>query len=265
MLSKGEIKDLQVEVDEAIDLLFIKAKENSSESDYILFLSRSKFECSKDTGWKETFVCDYAMDEIKDKSRVKFLIDYLNAVYHGKTDQLPTDLSFLITIELMIYTHIWESYRNLATYKRLADLVAGRPYNWNVQFKDNSKYKFIQNQIKQPLTKKCPKTFKLLSAIYKSQYRNAFAHSQYHFEFGNDRITLENYVSGSDDCPEEFISFKAWTKVFLQSSFFQIGVHNRTVQELKKLEKESYEVYHPKHKSMVTINFDRENLNFRAQ
>lgn len=265
MIKKSKYKSLKTEVIEAVNELFEVIKGYGNQENFILFLSRSKYEKSKDTDDRGIFICDFAGDEMKDQSRNQFLLDYLNQAYSFRGSVNSSDSGFSISLELMMYSHIWESHRNLTTYKHVADLASAQPFDWNLQIPDDSKFKFIKNKVREPLKTKCPKVYTLLNEVYKSQYRNAFAHSQYHFYFNDEAITLENY--DGDDNPVRTLSFDDWTPIFLKSALFQIELHKRAMEEIKQLDQDSYSVKitHPDRKGMATIFFDRQNFKFRAQ
>lgn len=58
------------------------------------------------------------------------------------------DSKFTLTIELIIYTHLWESKHNLSNFKKLADLISSNSYDWNVAIPGDSKYKFVKKNIR---------------------------------------------------------------------------------------------------------------------
>ena len=83
MIRKNEFTKLRLEIKSAIDELFETAKKNEkNKNDYILFLARSFYDTeiakTKFSPWQ----IDRALDELVDRHRVDFLIEYLNNQYN---------------------------------------------------------------------------------------------------------------------------------------------------------------------------------------
>lgn len=150
MIRKFEFKKLQLEVQTSINEAFDYAKKHEkNENDYILFLSRSCYDEKLDKSRFSPWKIDDSLNELFDRHRVDFLIQYLNELYSFKTEN-TADSRFSLTLELMIYTHIWESFHNLYNLKRLADLCRSKSYCWSVNVGSKSRAKFVAREIKEP-------------------------------------------------------------------------------------------------------------------
>lgn len=264
MIRRQEFKKLRLEIESAINEVFLFSKEHEkNENDYILFLSRSKYEPNyegKDgmTPW----LLDHSLDEIFDRDRVDFLLEYLNSQYHFKSEN-TADSKFSLSLELMIYTHLWESKRNLVTFKKLADLCDSQSYDFNVSVPSRGKYDFVIKKVRNVFEKHNLKIFEIIKDAYCSQLRNAFAHSVYHFDLNSTDIILENF--NPPDSPLKRISYDDWTIVFLKSALLQNLMHNKFVQEIGKLEplkKYSVRMDYRDNKSNGIIIYDQENKRF---
>ena len=241
MIRRSEFRKLQLEIEPAIDELYQTAKKNEkNKNDYILFLARSSYETKIDKSKFSPWRLDNKLDELVDRHRVDFLIQYLNNQYNFQTEN-SADSKFSLSLELMIYTHLWESKHNLANFKKIADLCDSKDYDWNVKVPGDSKYKFVKNNVRDIFEKHSLKIYSILKDCYKSQLRNAFAHSLYHFSLNGSNIVLENYEKTKH--PLKGLSFDEWTVIFLKSALLQNYFHNKFSSEIEALEKgKEYEV-----------------------
>ena len=107
---KGKIAEIIHEVEAVIEEVFEYIRANDYNS-FVLLIGRGEvFPGLKNTEWSDC-VMDYQMDRYHDETRERFYLNYLNRNYRrdgfdysGKSG--IDDLS----IEMMIYTHLWESY-----------------------------------------------------------------------------------------------------------------------------------------------------------
>lgn len=99
--------------------------------------------------------------------------------------------------------------------KKLADLCDSKPYDCAVKIPIDSKFKFVKNYIRDVLKKHNLKIYNIINDCYRSQFRNAFAHSLYHFSINGDFIVFENY--GGENAIVQRISFDEWTEIFLKT------------------------------------------------
>jgi len=241
MIRRDDFRKLRLEVETAVNEVFEYTKKNEkNENDYILFLARSYYDKEIDKSRFSPWQIDRSLDEMIDRHRVDFLLQYLNQQYGFQTKN-SADSKFSLTLELMIYTHIWESFHNLHNYKRLADLCDSKDYNWNIEIGKKSRFTFIKDNIKNVFEKHNLKIYDLIDKSYNSQLRNAFAHSLYHFSLNGHHIVLENYDGANANIKQ--LSFDKWTERFLTSALIQNVYHNKFTSEIKLLKhKKKYEV-----------------------
>jgi hypothetical protein len=118
----------------------------------------------------------------------------------------------------MVYTHIWEAKPFLKKLYRLAHLWNGERYAWNVQIPDMSKHNFIRTDIRKIFEDKKSPLFQIIKNGFHTSLRNAFAHSEYHFDTMNAgrRIILNKKNKESWELKE--ISFNDWSRRFAYSA-----------------------------------------------
>lgn len=136
-------------------------------------------------------VIDYQLDRYYDKTREGFYLRYLNRNYrkegfHYDGDDGIDDLS----IEMMIYDHLWDSSYFLKSLLRISSVLSGDGYLWNPQIPEKGKWTFINTQIIEPLIKNGIALGQIVKAGYSSDIRNAFAHSLYNIDKENRTITI---------------------------------------------------------------------------
>lgn len=239
MITKDEYIELLALVEKAVDEAFDCAKQNEkNENDFLLFLSRSNLREVKNenidlSSWR---ISD-STENLFDQDRVLLLTNYLNGAYRFENEK-SNDSKITLTLELMLYTHIWESNRNLLYYKRLTDLCSGEVYSMKVGLPNYQRSKFIRKKIRDRLTNRNLNLGKLVTESYSNQLRNAFAHSQYHFNMKYPWIMLENHDKGYNEL--RYIEYDQWTRRFLISTKIQNIFFNKFHEEILNLEKDKY-------------------------
>ena len=265
MIKKDEFHQLRLEIESAIEELFEYAKKHEkNKNDYILFLSRSIYDEEKEETNFSPWQVDNSLDEFKDRHRVEFLLYYLNQQYTFGNVINTSDSQYTLSLELMIYTHIWESFHNLKNLKKIADLCDSQDYNWNIQIGKKPRAIWIKENIIQVFEKHNLKIFSLIDEAYKNQLRNAFAHSLYHFSLNGYFINLENYNGKNIDR----LTFDEWTRKFLISALIQNTFHNKILSEVRSLEDgKIFEVVmnHKDYKETGEIKYEKEGNRFRAR
>ncbi|OYU83368.1 MAG: hypothetical protein CFE24_11730 [Flavobacterium sp. BFFFF2] len=229
-----------MQIEDAVNEAFEFAKKNEkNKNDYILFLSRTAYNPSAHNEFS-SWTIDNSLQELIDRHRVDFLLYYLNQSYNFQTEN-SVDSKVSLTIELMIYSHLWESKHNLANFKKLADLIDSKPVDWELKIPEDSKFMFVKNNIRDVFEKYNLKIYQIFKECYRSQLRNAFAHSLYHFSLNGHYLVFENYKEPNHQIKE--MSFDDWTVIFLKSTLLQNEYHNKFSREIEALEKgKEYEV-----------------------
>lgn len=152
---------------------------------------------------------------------------YLKAVVYNpdkssEIEQLTDNEEFTIQIEMLIYLKIWESDTFIKKMYQLARLINGEDYDWHFKIKGHDKNDvgglprsvLINDHVAKKFTKKLPKIAKYFTSCYKSQIRNAIAHSQYAI-LGRS-IILNNHIDEKKNSLSH-ITFDNWTKMFHQT------------------------------------------------
>jgi hypothetical protein len=225
MINKEDFRKIKTEVDSAIEEVFQYAKQHEkNENDFILFLSNAEF-IERYVGTNiNPHVVDYRINGYRDEERLKFLVEYLNNAYSFKTEN-STDTKTSITIELMIYTHLWESKPFLRQLKKLANICNAENYDWKVEVPDFTKHTFIREKIRDIFGDKELKIETIMSKGYHSSLRNAFAHSEYVFDMNRPELILTNFKGNNWEV--EKISYDDWTVRFCYSFLLSYGFQER--------------------------------------
>lgn len=216
---KGKIEEIIHEVEAAIEEVFEYIRTNDYNS-FVLLIGRGEvFPGLKNTEGSDC-VMDYQMDRYHDETRERFYLNYLNRNYRrdgfdysGKSG--IDDLS----IEMMIYTHLWESYYFLKSLKRIASIVNGDNYLWEVVIPDGGKCSFVKGVITAFQEKKL-KLGDIIEKGYNSDIRNSFAHALYNVDVFVKTITLRPRRG------ERTITFSDFQQKFLYSVILMNKLQN---------------------------------------
>jgi hypothetical protein len=223
MISKTDFSSIYNEVDTALKESFAKAYQQSKKTGgFICFLADGNYHNQFEGTKLNPNVIDYSLDIIRDKNRLEYLQEFLNDRYNFEKKQ-TVDTSTSITNELMIYTHIWESKPFLRTLKRLADLSNYGNYQWSVEVPDNTKYTFIRD-FKEAFNDNNLLIGEIINKSFNSSLRNAFAHSEYTFEYQKNTIKCLNYKNES--WAIDSLTYDEWTKRFCYSFLLSFQLHN---------------------------------------
>ena len=238
MIVKEDFEKINNEVRNTVLELFSHIRQKDQKNEYYLFLANAQ-KVKINNQSVNPFMVDCRIDDYNDEARSNTLIDYANHHYSFKNIEITHDTLDSITFEMMIYTHLWESKPFLKILKRIANLVDGVEYDWDIKIPDFTKHEFIRKKI-------CDK-FKGLSfynvfkSSYHSQIRNAFAHSDYALEPDAPKIELLNYEGKSHEL--EYISFDDWTKRFCYTFLIGFHIHNKFQEERRSLKSGYANVY----------------------
>lgn len=186
---------------------------------FILFIGRADT-VSKNPHQKRC-VIDYELDRYYDRTREGFYIRYLNRNYckegfHYEGDMGIDDLS----IEMMIYTHLWDSSYFLKSLVRVASILSGKGYEWSHEIEERGKWDYIHDNIINPLKEYGFSLGKIVEKAYSSDIRDSFAHSLYIVNEENRTITLRPKRGTTK------ISFDEFQQKFLYSVILMNLMHN---------------------------------------
>lgn len=223
MITKIKFDSINSEVQKAVSEIYSELKKLNPEG-YIMFLADCEYEKRYDnkTTRFSPYVLDYVADKLKDQSRITFLTSFLQMFYSFPPEKDDIDNNELrLQMELMVYTHIWESKAFLKDLFRLSHLLNGENYDWKVKVPDMTKHDFIRNEVRAYFlkSKKVKSIGDIMTKGYHSSLRNAFAHSEYSFDTmnKNQRIILHNY-KGKDSWELKLITFDDWSLRFVYSA-----------------------------------------------
>jgi hypothetical protein len=227
MIKKERFDEIKIEVETSINELFELANKNeTNKNDFYLFLGNAKYEKK----YENTDVKPYVFsnqDYILDSDRLKFLVDFLNINYNFQNDT-SNDNIYNLNIELMLYSHIWESKNLIKKLKHLSNLINGIPYDWNLEIPRTNKGEYLRETIKS-FNHNCKDFHNIIKKGYHSQIRNAFAHSDFVFEFNDSEIILLNY--SNKDYEIEKISYNDFTERLCYSFWLNLCLLDKINKE----------------------------------
>lgn len=213
------LSQIRMNVTRVVDELMLRLC-RKSYNDYILLIARGQtiFGLEKGDSSQCNYSLDYTIDERYDETRQKFYVEYLNSKYKvDGFDYRTSDGFFCLNIELMIYSHIWESSLFLKSLKHITDLLTGQEYDWGIELPDTKIKPFIKDTIIKPLVNLEDEFGQLLKMAYSPNLRNSFAHSLYHIDMEKRIIRLYIKRLDEEDCVGNSISFEEFQKRFLYS------------------------------------------------
>lgn len=214
------IKEIYNEVIESVvDSFDIIAREDYVS--FILFIGRADVIPGLKRMVGTDCVIDYQLDRYYDETRESFYLHYLNRNYtkegfHYEGESGIDNLS----IEMMIYCHLWDSNYFLKSLYRLASILDGKGYQWNTDIPENGKYNFIKENIISPLRRRGVSLGNLVAKAYDSNIRNAFAHSLYNVDVAAREIYTRTKQGNKTYTFEEF------QKIFLYSVILMNKLQN---------------------------------------
>lgn len=182
------IKEIIPEVTAVIEKSF-KTIADEDYTSYILYIGRADIIPGLKKVRGTDCVIDYQLDRYYDETREAFYVHYLTRNY-SKSGFCYDGESGIddLSIEMMIYCHLWDSVYFLKSLYRLVAVLDGKGYQWNPDIPENGKYNFIKEKIISPLQAKNIELGDLVAKAYDSNIRNAFAHSLYNVDVGSKKI-----------------------------------------------------------------------------
>jgi len=272
MITRTDFSLIDAEIKNCVQRTFTELKEYNINH-YALFLSEADYN-EEYEGPASKFnpnVIDSRTDRYEDETRLQFLTTFLSDFYKFPPSQIATKDDFQqLNVELMIYTHIWESKPFLKKMYRLAHLINRENYAWKVNIPPMGKHKFIINDIRKTFEDNKNNLCEIIRNGFHTSLRNAFAHSEYSFDEmnGNKRILLYNY-GGDDSWELKDISFDVWSRRFVYSALLSYHLLDLLYKKRKELVEEtgntSFQIKHPKKTSgfdYLWINYDKERDGF---
>ena len=215
---------LQEILDEVIDAIeeAVNAMAIKDYNAFVLFIGRADVMPMMKASTGTEYVIDYQRDRYYDATREAFYLRYLNRNYRRDGFNYAGDSGIDdLSIEMMIYTHLWDSVYFLKSIYRIAYALSGKGYAWNPKIPENGKYKFMKEGVIPLLKNNGYKLGDVLNKGYKSSIRNAFAHSLYTVDVDNRKIELRPTSS-----PHETLTFEEFQNFFLYSTLLMNRLQN---------------------------------------
>ncbi|WP_340833026.1 hypothetical protein [Polaribacter sejongensis] len=254
MISRKQFADIDKEIKDSIEESLDKLK-TEDFSNYILFLADAQYVENNNSNL-DPFCIDYRIDGYQDSTRIEFLSQFLTNYYSFPENTLSTDdNSYRMNIELMVYTHVWESKSFLKKLYRLAHLNNNEEYDWDVNVPPMGKHDFIIDKIRKVFNNNNLKIWEVIKKGFHTSLRNAFAHSEYSFDRmnNNNRINLYNY--GGKKWELQTITFDEWSLRFVYSAL--LGYHFLKIimeRRLNLIEQNDTDIF--------TIKYPKKSKNF---
>ena len=233
MIRKKEFRKIKIEVENAVNQVFDYAQNNEKNlNDFILFIANGHYMESLVGTEHNPYTIDYRGDEMDDELRLNVLLKYIRHSYSFEAENTQ-DSQFSLSIELMIYTHMWESKPYLKILKKLGDLCDKEDYDWDVEVPDMGKHQFIRDIIRARFKKHNLKIHEIITNGFHTSLRNAFAHSEYVFSLNDPKFQLLNYKGAGWELSE--ISFDDWTVRFCYTFLLGYTIQQKINEEKAKL------------------------------
>lgn len=225
------LKYLEQEVIDFLNRLLDVVKDKSF-SDYVLLLSRASYQVENENTLVSPYVIQSNLELRQDESRQRFLHSYLNQYVSSVQESVFPSVEiaeFNYNLQLMLYSHVWESHRFLMNLKRISSILSGKGYAWRIPFehassrKDKSKMipinrgKFIKEQILEPLMLVDHKIYEFLSSIYDGTIRNSYSHSMYFIDMDGGKL---EFLKCDTYSTEKEIDFCEWEDLFVETVLF---------------------------------------------
>ncbi len=213
MITKADFDAIKQEIFDAIKECFKTATANQARpGEMIVFIAQGDYDHSVPKGNNPNSI-DQKDDFYKELDKQHFLINFMDHRYSFTSNTITDDDPDMTIIELMTYTHIWESIPFLKMLRRLACMCNSMDYEWEVKVPPMGKHNFIRKEIRDLFKLKNLKIYDVINKGFQSQLRDAFAHSDFSFQWHKGHIWLYNYQASQSHHVQE-ISFDEWTKKF---------------------------------------------------
>lgn len=251
MITRDEFALIDKEIKDCLQNT-LNELQTDSLLNYIIYLADGEYkpEYENSSAISNPYVIDNRIDHYKDLTRLDFLVNFLENYYSFPYGQTQTDdNNYRISMELMIYCHVWESKPFLKKLCRLAHISNDEEYNWNVTIPEMGKHDFIRNDIRATFEAKGNKLAEVIKKGFHTSLRNAFAHSEYSIDTtnGKRRIWLDTYTGKPWDIQE--IPFDDWSKRFVYTALLSYHLLNVThlnrINLISDLKTDKFIIKHP--------------------
>lgn len=230
MIFKDLIEDLGENVAAAVNELFDVAQANQTHPQDLLLVDQHGFQNERLAGHRvagRPRVSPYMLgpdligfaertfykfiDWYRKSHRVPDRAEFEKQLAGDPQQQIHEDL--FLQIEQGIYLRFWESDLILKRLHQLSSLCVGEPYDWFLKIPGHPRGRIIREGIRDRLKGVCPAFYALVKENYKSQVRNAIAHSQY-LIVGRQITFLNHSENPTDYAPLRGMCFGEWYTMF---------------------------------------------------
>lgn len=251
MITKDRFTEIDTEIKNLVRTSLNDLRTNRFE-DYILYIADGDYNDEFDTNPKYSpYVIDNRIDLLKDDTRLKFLVRFLSTFYIFPlgTEEINDD-EYRIYMELMTYSHIWESKSFLRKLGRFAHLCNGEIYLWKLDIPEMGRHTFIRDNIRKTFEDCHNDLSEVIRKGFHTSLRNAFAHSEFHIDNYNSKIILHNY-NGNDTWELRDITFNDWSERFCYSILLCYHLLKESYSDRENIidlngGKNVFEIKHPK-------------------
>ena len=211
------LRKIEYEVSCAIEEALV-ALCDISQPNFCLLIARAGVEPKLESIGKSRYVMDNTMDVYHDETRQQFYLNYLNSNYRkGVLNYNEKDGLDKLYVEMMIYSHLWDSQRFLKDIYRIATMIADKQYDWELDLEDGLSYTIMRDEIITPLKARGLKLGDIIDSSYSSHIRNSFAHSLFDIDIHSRTIHLRSkHIKKSGD---SILTFDSFQDKFLHSIF----------------------------------------------
>ncbi|SJZ84831.1 hypothetical protein [Sediminibacterium ginsengisoli] len=190
------------------------------------------------------FIDDYL---IKNSSKKSYK-DYLKA-FEFSEDRikeiyaLEEEEARGVQVEMLIYLKIWEADLFIKRLYQITNIANGIDYDWHFRIKGYNRDKsqntgtretIIREKIRDRLKQNYPVIGQAITNAYRTQIRNAIAHSTYYLN--NRHIHLTNYKKEDPNSQIEVLSLEEWYDLFHDTItiYNQLGVSSPKIRYIQK-------------------------------
>lgn len=213
MITKEEFTAIEQEVFAAIKECFSFATANQVRlGEIMVFFARGNYNFAVSNGFNPHTI-DQREDLYKEIDTQSFLLSFIKDRYPITNSAGRREDSERTIIELMTYTHIWESVPYLKMLRRLACMCNSMDYPWEVKIPRMGKHNLVRTEIRDLFKLKNLKIYDVIKKGFQSQLRDAFAHSDFSLQWHPGYVWLYNYDPSKLHLVQE-ITLDDWTKRF---------------------------------------------------
>lgn len=211
------IKEMIEEVETSVLELIQKAEDTNFLS-CLLLVAKGNMDLSG-----TLYTVDNIWDSLRWKTQEKFYIRYLNKNYGNEGFEYQGEEGIDdLSIEMMIYSHIWASNDFLKTLYRFGEILNGQSYSWDINVDDGKfgKKDWMEQNVIIPFENNSLKIAHILREAFSTPIRNAFAHALYDINAYTRNITIYPQTGYYT------LSFSDFQQKFLYSALLINRLHN---------------------------------------